>query len=37
MSVTQNYTLLQPVAEQMVKGACQGWRETLDRLGRTLA
>ncbi len=37
MSVTQNYTVLQPIAEQMIKGARQGWSETLDRLGRTLA
>jgi uncharacterized protein YndB with AHSA1/START domain len=37
MSVTQTYTLLQPIAEQMVKGARQGWAETLDRLGRALA
>jgi uncharacterized protein YndB with AHSA1/START domain len=37
MSVTQAYTLLQPVAEQMVKGARQGWAETLDRLGRALS
>jgi uncharacterized protein YndB with AHSA1/START domain len=36
MEVTQTYTLLQPIAEQMVKGAQQGWNETLDRLGRTL-
>jgi uncharacterized protein YndB with AHSA1/START domain len=36
MEVTQTYTLLHPIAEQMVKGAQQGWNETLDRLGRTL-
>lgn len=36
MEVTQTYTLLQPIAEQMVKGAQQGWSETLDRLGTML-
>jgi hypothetical protein len=37
MSVTQTYTLLQPIAQQMVKGARQGWAETLDRLERALS
>jgi uncharacterized protein YndB with AHSA1/START domain len=37
MSVTQTYTLLQPIAQQMVKGARQGWAETLYRLERSLA
>jgi uncharacterized protein YndB with AHSA1/START domain len=37
MSVTQSYTLLQPIAEQMVKGARQGWAETLDRFGSALS
>lgn len=36
MEVEQTYTLLQPIAEQMVRGAEQGWKETLDRLGRAL-
>lgn len=37
MSVEQHYTLLQPAAEMMVKGAQQGWAETLDNLGRALS
>lgn len=36
LEVEQTYTLLQPIAEQMVKGAQQGWNETLERLGRAL-
>jgi uncharacterized protein YndB with AHSA1/START domain len=37
MEVTQTYTIFQSLAEQMIKGAEQGWKETLDRLGRALA
>jgi uncharacterized protein YndB with AHSA1/START domain len=37
MTVAQTYTLFQPIAEMMVGGAEQGWKETLDRLGRALA
>lgn len=37
MDVRQDYTLFAPIAEQMVKGAEEGWRQTLDRLGRQLA
>jgi hypothetical protein len=37
MTVAQTYTLFQPIAEMMVGGAGQGWKETLDRLGRALA
>ncbi|GAB3460323.1 hypothetical protein GCM10027321_19640 [Massilia terrae] len=37
MSVEQHYLLLQPAAEMMVKGAQQGWAETLDNLGRALS
>ncbi len=36
MSVEQHYILLQPAAEMMVKGAQQGWAETMDNLGRAL-
>lgn len=37
MSVTQSYTLLQPIAESMIRGARQGWTETLDNFGRALS
>jgi uncharacterized protein YndB with AHSA1/START domain len=37
MDVEQTYTLYAPIAEMMVKGAAQGWEQTLDRLARTLA
>jgi uncharacterized protein YndB with AHSA1/START domain len=37
VDVNLAYTVFQSIAEQMIKGARQGWTETLDRLGRALA
>ncbi|MFP4595014.1 SRPBCC family protein [uncultured Ralstonia sp.] len=37
MEVTQTYTVLDPAAEQMVRGAEEGWKQTLDRLSRNAA
>jgi uncharacterized protein YndB with AHSA1/START domain len=37
LEVTQSYLVFQSIAEQMIRGANQGWTETLDRLGRALA
>jgi uncharacterized protein YndB with AHSA1/START domain len=37
MHVTQEYTLLAPMAGQMVQGASKGWEQTLDRLAREVA
>jgi uncharacterized protein YndB with AHSA1/START domain len=36
LHVNQTYTVYQPIAEQMIKGARQGWAETLDRLEEAL-
>jgi uncharacterized protein YndB with AHSA1/START domain len=36
MEVVQSYTLLDPRAEPMVRGAPAGWAQTLDRLAREL-
>jgi uncharacterized protein YndB with AHSA1/START domain len=35
--MTQEYTLLSPMAGQMVQGASKGWEQTLDRLAREVA
>jgi uncharacterized protein YndB with AHSA1/START domain len=37
LDVVQRYTLLDPRAAPMIRGAPQGWRETLDRLERVVA
>lgn len=37
IDVVQAYTLFHEAAEQMIRGAGQGWTQTLDRLGRALA
>jgi uncharacterized protein YndB with AHSA1/START domain len=34
LEVTQRYTILDPSALQMTRGASEGWRQTLDRLER---
>jgi uncharacterized protein YndB with AHSA1/START domain len=36
LDVTQSFTLFEPIAEPMVKGAELGWSQTLDRLTREL-
>jgi uncharacterized protein YndB with AHSA1/START domain len=37
VDVVQAYTVFHEAAAQMIKGAQQGWTQTLDRLGRALA
>jgi len=37
LDVTQTYTILDPSAEAMIKGAPQGWASTLDNLAREVA
>ncbi|CAJ0710786.1 SRPBCC family protein [Ralstonia mannitolilytica] len=37
MEVTQTHTPLAPIAEMMIKGASEGWKQTLDKLEREAA
>lgn len=37
MEVTQTHTPLAPIAEQMIQGAPEGWKQTLDKLERVAA
>jgi len=37
LEVTQSYTIVDPLAVQMIQGAPRGWGETLDRLEHELA
>jgi uncharacterized protein YndB with AHSA1/START domain len=37
LSVTQSYTLFEPLAAAMIQGASRGWAQTLDRLEQEVA
>ncbi len=36
LDVSQSYVLFDPMARQFIKGASEGWKQTLDRLGRAI-
>lgn len=36
LEVSQRYVLFDPMARQFIQGATEGWKQTLDRLGRAL-